>query len=338
MVSAKHLTAGWETQATYAKFSSDQIRSHTQRLYFCPEQYGGLGMASEEMQAAAELIRAAGLFNSGDFDLAAMRQTMEETVNALPEDISRGDIDADGIPACQIAAPDVRKDRCLLYFHGGGYVMGSLNTHAELMGRLSQACRAPVLGIDYRLAPESPYPAAVEDAVASYDRLLNEGIAADKIVIAGDSAGGGLTLACLVALKDQGKPQPAGAVLLSPWTDLTGSGDSMTTRAELDPMVSADMVGPMAELYSGDTDPADPYISPLFADLSGLAPMLIQVGDHEILLDDSTRLAERAKAQGAVVEIEIYDGAFHVFQSVPNLPESADALASIREFFDRVTG
>ena len=157
-------------------------------------------------------------------------------------------------------------------------------------------------------------------------------------MIAGDSAGGGLTLACLVALKDQGKQQPAGAILLSPWTDLTGSGDSMTTRAELDPMVSADMVGPMAELYSGDTDPADPYISPLFADLSGLAPILIQVGDHEILLDDSTRLVERAKAQGAAVEIEIYGGAFHVFQSVPNLPESADALASIREFFDRVTG
>lgn len=294
-------------------------------------------MASEEMKAAAELIRAAGLFNSGDFDLAAMRQTMEDTVTPLPEDISRGDFDVGSVAACSIAAPDVRQDRGLLYFHGGGYVMGSLNTHAELMGRLSEACQARVLGIDYRLAPESPYPAAMEDAIATYDWLLDNGIAADKIVIAGDSAGGGLALACLVALKDQGKPQPAGAVLLSPWTDLTGSGESMTTRAELDPMVSADMVGPMAELYSAEADPADPYISPLFADLGGLAPMLIQVGDHEILLDDSTRLAERAKAEGAEAEIEIYDGAFHVFQSVPNLPESADALASIGKFFDRVT-
>jgi len=295
-------------------------------------------MASEEMKAAAEIIRAAGLFNSGDFDLAAMRQTMEDTVTPLPEDITRGDFDLGSVHACSIAAPDVRQDRGLLYFHGGGYVMGSLNTHAELMGRLSETCRARVLGVDYRLAPESPYPAAVEDAVASYCWLLDNGIAADKIVIGGDSAGGGLALACLVALKEQGKPQPAGAVLLSPWTDLTGSGDSMTTRAELDPMVSADMVGPMAELYSADTDPADPCISPLFADLSGLAPMLIQVGDHEILLDDSTRLAERAKAQDARVELEIYDGAFHVFQTVPNLPESADALASISKFFDQVTG
>ena len=312
--------------------------SRTREVILLPEPNWGVAMASEEMKAAAELIRAAGLFNSGDFDLAAMRQTMEDTITPLPEDISRGDFDTNGIPACSIAAPGVRQDRGLLYFHGGGYVMGSLNTHAELMGRLSKACNSRVLGIDYRLAPENPYPAAVEDAIASFDWLLDNGIAADKIVIAGDSAGGGLTLACLVALKDQGKPQPAGAVLLSPWADLTGSGDSMTTRAELDPMVSADMVGPMAELYCADTDPADPYVSPLFADLSGLAPMLIQAGDHEILLDDATRLAERAQAQGNQAEIEIYDGAFHVFQSVPNLQESADALASISEFFNRVTG
>lgn len=295
-------------------------------------------MASEEMQAAAEMIREAGLFDDAEFDVAAMRQNMEDMAAPLPADVSRGDFDAGGLPACHIGVPDNRTDRGVLYFHGGGYLLGSLNTHVELMGRIARACRAPVLGIDYRLAPEHPHPAAVDDAVASYDRLLANGITADKIVIAGDSAGGGLTLACLLALKQQGKALPAGAVLLSPWTDLTGSGDSVSTRAEVDPMVSASGLKQTAELYYGCTDPADPLVSPLFGDLRDLPPMLIQVGDFEILLDDSTRLAERAKAQGVDAELEIYDGAFHVFQNVAGLPESSAALSSIGRFFDRVTG
>ena len=294
-------------------------------------------MASEEMRAAADMIREAGLFGEGEFDVAAMRQNMEDMAAAPPEDVSRRDFVADGLPACHIGVPDNRTDRGVLYFHGGGYLLGSLNTHAELMGRIARACRAPVLGIEYRLAPEHPHPAAVDDAVASYDRLLESGISADRIVIAGDSAGGGLTLACLLALKQQGKPQPAGAVLLSPWTDLTGSGDSVSTRADVDPMISAKGLKQTAELYHGTTDPADPLVSPLFGDLRGLPPMLIQVGDFEILLDDSTRLAERANAQGVDVDLEIYDDAFHVFQNLPGLPESADALASIGRFFDRVT-
>ena len=295
-------------------------------------------MASEEMRAAATMIREAGLFNGGDIDVAAMRRNMEDTAFPTADDVTRKDFDAQGIPSCHISCVEARQDRGVLYLHGGGYVAGSLNTHTELMGRVSLSCRAPVLGVDYRLAPENPYPAAVEDAVASYERLLDAGIVADKIVIAGDSAGGGLALACLLTLKARGKPQPAGVVLLSPWTDLTGSGESAKTRAEVDPMVNAAMLKPMAEFYHGDTNAADAMVSPLFGDLDGLAPMLIQVGDHEVLLCDSTRLAERAQAQGVSVEIEIYDGAFHVFQSVPNLPESSDALRSIGRFFDRVTG
>ena len=228
--------------------------------------------------------------------------------------------------------------RGVLYFHGGGYVMGSLNTHAELMGRISSACRAPVLGIDYRLAPEHPYPAAVEDAVASYDRLRDRGIKPGQIVIAGDSAGGGLTLACLLALKEQGKPLPAGAVLLSPWTDLTASGASVRTRADADPMIDGGVLEPMAGLYRGDTPAATAGVSPLFGDLAGLPPLLIQVGDFEVLLDDSTRLAERASDAGVDVQIDVFDGAFHVFQHNPNLPESTEALAAIGAFFDRVTG
>jgi monoterpene epsilon-lactone hydrolase len=295
-------------------------------------------MASEEIRAAAQLVRDAGTFSGGDIDVSVMRQSMEETAAPLPADIERKDFAADGIAFCHIATPEARQDRGVLYLHGGGYVLGSLNTHAELMGRIAKACRAPVLGVDYRLAPEHPYPAAVEDAVASYDRLLANGIAAEQVVIAGDSAGGGLTLACLLALKTQGKPQPAGVMLLSPWTDLTGSGDSTQTRAELDPMVSADLLSPMAALYHAATAVNDPHVSPLFGDFSGLAPMLIQVGDHEVLLDDSVRLAERARNQGVSVELEIYDEAFHVFQSLGDLPESQDALASMGRFFDRVTG
>ena len=295
-------------------------------------------MASEAIRAAAQILRGTGTFSGDAIDVAAMRQSMEDMATPLATDISRRDFDADGIHACHIAAPEGRQDRGVLYLHGGGYVLGSLNTHAELMGRIARACQAPVLGVDYRLAPEHPYPAALEDALASYGRLLANGIAPERIVITGDSAGGGLTLACLLALKAQGKPQPAGVMLLSPWTDLTGSGDSTQTRADLDPMVSADLLSPMAALYHGATAVDDPRVSPLFGDLSGLAPMLIQVGDHEVLLDDSVRLAERAESHGVSVDLEIYDEAFHVFQSFGDLPESQDALASMGRFFDRVTG
>ena len=297
-------------------------------------------MPSQEMRATIEAMRAQGSFVDANADLATMRQGMEEAfgLTPVPEDVTHSDFDAGGVTARHVSAPGVRNDRGVLYFHGGGYVMGSLDTHTELMGRIARACRAPVLGIDYRLAPEHPYPAAVEDAVASYDRLQANGIEPKQIVIAGDSAGGGLTLACLLALKAQGKPQPAGAVLLSPWTDLTGSGASVKTRAESDPMVSPEVLEPMAALYRGDVDASEPAISPLFGSLEGLAPLLVQVGDAEVLLDDSTRLAERAEAAGVDIELQVFDGAFHVFQSMPDLPESAEALAGIGAFFDRVTG
>ncbi|MCB1684166.1 MAG: alpha/beta hydrolase [Pseudomonadales bacterium] len=295
-------------------------------------------MASEEMRAMADMLRESGLFSGSEINVAEMRENMVSMTAPMADHVTRKDFNVDGIPLCHITVAGVREDRGLLYLHGGGYMLGSLDTHAELMGRLAEACRAPVLGVDYRLAPENPYPAAVEDAVASYDRLLANGIRPDQVVIAGDSAGGGLTLACLLALKAQGKPQPAGAVLLSPWTDLTGSGESSRSRAALDPMISAENLLPTAKLYIGDTDPADPGVSPLFGDLTGLPPLLIQVGDHEVLLDDSTRLAERAVAQGVTAELEIYEEAFHVFQAMPGLPESGDALASIGRFFDRVTG
>ena len=294
-------------------------------------------MASKEMQAAADAIREAGMFSGSDVDVAQMRAMMAETALPLPEGASRSDFEREGIGLCHIGVPDARNDRGVLYFHGGGYVLGSLDTHAELMARIAASCRAPVLGVDYRLAPEAPFPAAVDDAVASYERLIEQGISPDAIVVAGDSAGGGLAMALLLALKNAGKPLPAGAMLLSPWTDLTATGDSLKTRAELDPMISPDLLQPMADTYVADGDAADPLASPLFGDLSGLPPLLIQVGDHEVLLDDSTRLAERARAANVDVSLDIVDGAFHVFQNQPDLPESVTALQAMGEFFDRVT-
>ena len=296
-------------------------------------------MASQEMRDAAAAMRAAAEFDAVT-DIETLRAAMADpdALTPLPEDVSHSDFGAGGVPARHVATPGVRDDRGVLYFHGGGYVAGNLDTHTELMGRIARACRAPVLGIDYRLAPEHPYPAAVDDAVASYERLLGNGIDPARIVIAGDSAGGGLTLACMLALRSAGTPLPAGAILISPWTDLSGSGASMQDRRDADPMLSGEILGPMAAAYAGSVGLADPGVSPLFGDLAGLPPFLIQVGDDEVLLDDSTRLAERAKTANVPVQLHVFEGAFHVFQIIPTLPEAEEALAEMGAFFDAVTG
>jgi acetyl esterase/lipase len=214
--------------------------------------------------------------------------------------------------------------------------MGSLNTHQELMGRISRQLNATVYGVDYRLAPEFPWPSAVDDAVAAWDWLLGSGIKSNQAVVAGDSAGGGLAVALLMALKEQAKPMPAGAVLFSPWTDLTGSGDSIASRAEADPMIGPAALQPMAAHYHAD-NPADlPSISPLFADLSGFPPLLIQVGDAEILLDDSTRLHQRAEDAGTSSTLHVFEEAFHVFQAMGMLPEAAEALEEMATFHEQV--
>lgn len=297
---------------------------------------------SAEMTATAQMIRDAGMFDDissgvAKFDVAQIREAMKQGILPLPDGATRNDFERNGITHCHISAPNVRDDRGVLYLHGGGYVLGSLDTHAELMARVAMSCRAPVLGVDYRLAPEHPYPAAIDDALASYEHLIEAGIKPEAIVLAGDSAGGGLALALLLKLKELGKPMPAGAVLFSPWSDLTGSGDSVKSRGDVDPMISPGMLNPMAELYLSGTNADDVLASPLFGDLAGLPPLLIQVGDHEILLDDSTRLATAAQSAGVKTEIEIYPGGFHVFQNQPHLPESAEALGAMGKFFDRVT-
>lgn len=296
-------------------------------------------MGSDILRQVSEQVRAGRATQPvGTGTVAEMRARMELQQAGLPvpADVTRIDTDIAGRAARRIRTPGGAIDRLTLYLHGGGYVMGSLDTHTELMGRIARATHAEVVGLDYRLAPEHPWPAAVDDALAAWQCLLAEGRAASSMVIGGDSAGGGLTLATLFAIRDAGLPMPAGAFLFSPWTDLTASGDSVRARADADPMIGADVLAPMAALYAAGRSTADPGISPLFGNLRGLPPLLIQVGDAEVLLDDSTRLHTRALAAGVDSTLRVFDEAFHVFQAVPMVPEAAEALADIGAFFNRV--
>jgi acetyl esterase/lipase len=256
-------------------------------------------------------------------------------MNPLPADIQCSKIDVSGVPGEWFNAPGADSSRVVLYLHGGGYVIGSIDSHRELVARRSRASGARALAIDYRMAPEHPFPAAVDDAVAAYRWLLAQGVAPAGIAIAGDSAGGGLTLAALVALKQAGVPLPAAGVCFSPWVDLEGIGESMTARDALDPMVHKDGLVAMASMYLHGADPRTPLAAPLYADLSGLPSLLIQVGTAETLFDDSTRIAARARAAGVDVTLEECNDMFHVFQVFAMLPEARAATdragAFIRE-------
>jgi acetyl esterase/lipase len=203
----------------------------------------------------------------------------------LAEDVRCEPVDAGGVPAEWIITPQSVQERVICYLHGGGYMMGSIKTHREMVSRLSREARARVLLIDYRLAPENPFPAAVEDSVTGYRWLLSTGVDPGRVVIAGESAGGGLTVATLVALRDAGEPPPAAGVPVSPWVDMEALGESMTTKADIDPLVDREDILMLAKIYLGDADPRTPLASPLYADLTELPPLLVQVGTSEVLLD-----------------------------------------------------
>ena len=251
----------------------------------------------------------------------------------LAEDITCEPVHVGEIPGEWVVAPGERDNRVVLYLHGGGYVMGSINTHREMVSHISREAKARVLIINYRLAPEHPFPAAVEDSTAAFRWLLKEGVSPGRIVVAGDSAGGGLTVATLVALRDRGDPLPAAAVCLSPWVDMEATGQSMTTKAEEDPIVQREAIMRMGEAYLGGADPREPLAAPLYANLTGLPPMLIQVGTSEILFDDATRLAERAKEAGVDVTLEPWEGMIHVWQLFASMvPESKKAVKGIGNF------
>ena len=292
-------------------------------------------MASAELQMIIDMMRANPLL--GEMPFADLRAHMEmlvaQATGMLPEGTRCERVTAGGVPAEWIVPAGVSERGAILYLHGGGYCIGSINTHRVLVAHLAIACGVRALAVDYRLAPEHPFPAAVDDATAAYRWLLARDVAPERIVVAGDSAGGGLTVATLVALRDARLPRPAAGVCLSPWVDLEGIGESMTRCAALDPMVQRDGLLRMARAYLGAADPRSPLAAPLYADLRGLPPLLIQVGTAETLLDDSVRLADRARAAGVDVTLEPWDDMIHVWQAfVGLLPEAGQAITRIGEF------
>jgi monoterpene epsilon-lactone hydrolase len=237
------------------------------------------------------------------------------------------------LPAEWIRPPGEPLDGAVLYLHGGGYTMGSIDTHRVLAGHIACASQTPVLLVDYRLAPENPFPAALEDAVQAYHYLLDAGIPAEKVVLAGDSAGGGLAVAAALSLRDGGEPLPGAIVCISPWLDLTMTGESVTTCARADPLISLEASRWHAGMYAGGRSLGAPLLSPVFADLTGFPPLLIQVGEYEILRSDSQRLAEKARGAGVPVELQVWDGMFHVWHMAAGyLPEAGQAIARIGEF------
>lgn len=271
-----------------------------------------------------------------------MRAQLEELAARLPVSRHLDTAEPDGLEGLwvadrRVAAPSPHgAERVVLHLHGGAYLMGSPATHRGLAAALSRSAQAPVLLPRYRLAPEATHPAAVDDAIAAYRWLLDQGVPAERIAVSGDSAGGGLALALLLSLADQRLPRPAAYVGMSPWTDLAASGVSMHERDGRDPWLTAELVVPAARAYAGEAALTDPRVSPLYGELSVLPPTLVHVGSEEILFDDAARLVVRAREAGVEASLGRFDGMWHVFQAFP-LPEARWSLREIGAFIRRCT-
>jgi len=278
-------------------------------------------------------------FNVSDDAPIEERRARMDQIDKLPRPrkVHYLDTFVGGIPAIVATPTEVRPDRHILYIHGGAYVVGSPKSHIAMCARLAKRAAATITVIDYRLAPEHVYPAAVDDCVAAYRAIISD-IDPSLVTIAGDSAGGGATLAMLGALKAAGDPMPGAVYVLSPWADLTASGESVVTRAPFDPMFDGDGLIDAATTYAGDTPLDDPGVSPLFADPTGYPPTLIQTGMDEILLSDSTRLAERYEAAGVDVRLDLRDDLWHVYPVLAGyMPEATDALVRAAVFIREKT-
>ena len=294
---------------------------------------------SEELNTVLEMIRVRSEETRNTID--DERLSYERIMSTLPidDDIETERVGVNGVAAEWIWAPESDKRRVILYLHGGGYVIGSVRTHRVLLAHLARAAKARVLALDYRLAPETPFPGPIDDTVNAYQWLLSEGIEPANMAIAGDSAGGGLVVAALVALKSVGEPLPAAGVCISPWSDMESTGGSMMTNSESDPSVSKERLLKLAGIYLNGKNPQAPLASPIHADLTGLPPLHLQVGSIEVLLDDSTMLKKHAHKAGVSVQMEVWDDMPHVWHHyAPILPEARKAISKIGEFLLQQTG
>ena len=268
-------------------------------------------------------------------DLLALRSAFEKVTRQIPiaNDIERADIDLGKVGAVEISIRGADSPNVILYFHGGAYVLGSAGASVPLAADLARHSNAKVVSVDYRIAPENPYPAAVEDARSAYEALLSQGIEPSRIALSGESAGGGLAVALLLAVRDAGLPMPSSVFLMSPYADLTLSGRTIIGKQDVDPHFTKEILGRRVGDYAAGMNPSDPFISPIFGDLRGLPPMLIQVGSHEILLSDAIRLAGRAAEADVAIVLEVTPGVPHVFQAFAAvLDEGEAALNRAGEF------
>ena len=296
-------------------------------------------MASEQFVAFQQKM-AANPVPPPAKDIVELRARIDGAMGQLPlaDGTSALAVDAKGVDAFLEMRDGGDDDPLVIYFHGGGYRIASALAYRAYCSHFAARAGARVLNVDYRLAPEHPFPAAVDDALSAYQWALDNGTPASRIVIAGDSAGGGLTAAALVAIRDRGLDTPAGGICLSPWVDLTNTSETYTSRASADKMFSLASATEASGLYLKGQDPKLPLASPLFADLAGLPPLLILVGDAEVLLDDSRKLAERASAAGVATELFIYPEMPHVWMlNYPSYPEAAQAFDQMASFIARVT-
>jgi len=263
-------------------------------------------------------------------------RAMEILIPRPPRSTRTTAVDAGGVKADCITTPASRADRHVLYLHGGAYRVGSPSTYRHFTWRVASVARARVLAIDYRLAPEHPFPAPLEDALSAYRWMLENGATPNRLLVMGDSAGGGLALALLLKLRDEHLPLPAAAVALSPWTDLASTGASLKLNARADPMIKAEYVPKFAAEYLAGANPRNPYASPLYGDPSGLPPTLIQVGDDEVLRDDSVRMADKMRRANCRVELQIWPRVPHCWHLLaPVLPEARAAIARMSDFIER---
>ncbi len=289
-------------------------------------------MPSPEHEAVVEMVLSA---PPGEGTVEESRAGFDAmmTANPIPDDVSIEELSIGDMAADWVSVPDSDASRVILYLHGGGYVIGNNVGYREMASRVARGAKARVLLINYRLAPENPFPAAVDDAVTAYRWLLEQGMSAQRIMIAGDSAGGGLAIATLVALRDAGDPLPACATAMSPWVDLECTGESCQPGVVDDPMVSMDALAGMANNYA-PTEMRNPLASPLHANLDGLPPLQVFVGTREILRDDAIRIVDMARAAGVDASLTVGEGLIHVWQLF-DLPESRESMSQVGEFISK---